>query len=74
MSQEKELDMVDRDPNGLNAHVKVYTCSIGLFSIWCFLAFSGFPVYVGFTFSQPQWLYICSSTANCELEIECACV
>nr|XP_022302182.1 caveolin-3-like [Crassostrea virginica] len=23
MSQEKELDMVDRDPNGLNAHVKV---------------------------------------------------
>ena len=23
MSQEKELDMVDRDPNGLNSHVKV---------------------------------------------------
>ena len=33
MSQEKELDMVDRDPNGLNAHVKVYTWSIGFFSL-----------------------------------------
>lgn len=33
MSQEKELDMIDRDPNQLNAHVKVY------FVLWKFYLF-----------------------------------
>ena len=71
MSQEKELDMVDRDPNGLNANVKVYTWSIGLFSIWCFLAFSGFQRTSPYYNSCVCWIYIQSTSMVIYMQLYC---